>query len=80
MESTSFTPSLAQDLRENAVISLGLLVLVPVVVYFMRCGISLQYAVICGIAGAAPGVHLLYMPVLVFCSEESAVFRFRAQA
>lgn len=75
MDSISFTPSLAQDLRENAVVGLGLLIFVPVIVYFMRAGISLQYAVVSGIAGAFlmfifyTGRFLFFAPKRVECSD-----------
>ncbi len=83
MESTSFTPSLAQDLRENAVVSLGLLVLVPVIVYFMRRGISLQYAVFSGVAGALLMFtfytcrFLFFAPKRVECTDSGLKLEFR---
>jgi len=83
MDSTSSTPSLTQDLRENAVVGLGLLVFVPVIVYFMRTGISPQYAVISGIAGAFlmfifyTGRFLFFAPKRVECSDTGLKLEFR---
>jgi hypothetical protein len=83
MESTSFTPSLAQDLRENARVCLMILVVVPVIVYFMRRGISLQYAVISGIGGAVLMFivytcrFLFFAPKRVECSDSWLKLEFR---
>ena len=83
MESTSFISSLAQNLRENAVVSFGMLVLVPVVLYFSRDGMSLKYAVICGVAGALVALllytcrFLIFAPKRVECSDRGLTLEFR---
>jgi hypothetical protein len=83
MESTSFTPSLAQDLRENARVCLVILVFAPAIVYFMRGGISLQYAVISGIGGALLTFifytcrFLFFAPKRVECSDSGLKLEFR---
>jgi hypothetical protein len=84
MESTSVTPSLAQNLRENAMVSLGMLVLVPVIVYFSRDGISLNYAVICGISAGLVALllytcrFLIFAPKRVECTDRGLTLEFRS--
>jgi hypothetical protein len=84
MEPTSYRPSLAQNLRENALVSFGMLVVVPVIVYFSISGISLKYAIICGISGALlalllyTGRFLIFAPKRVECSESGLKLEFRS--
>jgi hypothetical protein len=83
MESTSFTPSLVQNLRENSVVALGILVIAPVILYCSRDGISLQYSIICGVSGGlvAPLLYtcrfLVLAPTRVECSERGLRLEFR---
>jgi hypothetical protein len=84
MESTFFTPSLAQDLRENAVVALGIVVLAPVILYFSREGISLKYAIVCGVSGGLlalllyTGRFLIFAPKRVEFSDRGLTLEFRS--
>jgi hypothetical protein len=69
MESTSFTPSLAQNLRENSVVAIGITVLAPVILYFSRDGISLKYSIICGVSGGLVAL-LLYTCRFLICAPK----------
>jgi hypothetical protein len=83
MDSTSFTPSLAQNLRENSVVALGILALTPVILYYSRDGISLQYSIVCGVAGGLVALllytcrFLLFAPKRVEFSERGLRLEFR---
>jgi hypothetical protein len=83
MDSTSFTPSLTQNLRENSVVALGILVITPVILYYSRDGISLQYSIICGVAGGLVALllytcrFLVFAPRRVECSERGLRLEFR---
>ncbi len=90
MESTSFTPSLAQNIRENSLVSLGALVGVPLVLFVRRTilsasrsPMSIRAMVIIGLC-AGLAVFLFYIcrflwkaPQSVEISDRGVTVKFR---